>query len=294
MGRVSANGVELEYQEWGSPADPVLLLICGFSVQMTSWPEALIEGLVKLSRRVIAFDNRDIGLSTELKGRSPAPMGDIVRAHLSGAPTRTLAPYLLEDMADDAVGLLDALGVQSADVFGTSMGGMIAQLMALRHPNRVSRLMPVMTTSRAPDLPPADPDAQAALTEAPVERTAETISEAAVRTRRAIGSIDGVRDADDDVRQRAIKSFERSDRPNGVIRQYAAILAQPFWHERLSEITAPTLVLHGAVDPLIKPACGEDVARRIPGAVIEIFDGWGHDLPAAMVDPLVRRIGAFL
>ncbi|MGB3626916.1 MAG: alpha/beta hydrolase, partial [Henriciella sp.] len=200
----------------------------------------------------------------------------------------------LNDMAADAAALIEALGAEKADVMGFSMGGMIVQLMALNHPERVRTLIPVMTTSGDPSLPQSSEEAQKALTAVPEFRSADAIGDLAAQSRRVIGSHETVRNADEDVKAMAIRCFERSDRPMGVARQYAAILAQPRWHERLSDLDVPTLVLHGAQDPLIRPAAGEDIAKRIPGAEIEIIDKWGHDMPEKMVPVLLNRIVPFL
>ena len=294
MPRANVNGIELEYREHGSKSDPLMLLISGFSGQLTRWPQSLVDGLVEAGRRVVVFDNRDVGLSTEFTNQVPPAPRNIVDGVMAGEPVHERVPYVLDDMAADAAALIGALGADRADVLGASMGGMIVQLMALNHSERVRTLIPVMTTSGAPGLPQADPDAQAALTAVPEMRTAEVIGDLAVQSRKAIGSVEGVRNSDDEIRRAAMADFQRADRPMGVTRQYAAILAQPRWHERLSGITHPTLVLHGAADPLIKPDCGRDIAKRIPGAEIEIIDQWGHDLPEKMVPVLLNRIIPFL
>lgn len=294
MTRVKANGIEIEYREFGSKDDPLMLLVSGFSGQLTRWPDSLVQGLADAGRRVVTFDNRDIGLSTEFTNEVPPAPKDIVKGAAAGEPVHERVPYVLDDMAADAAALIEALGAEKADVMGVSMGGMIVQLIALNHPDRVRTLIPVMTTSGAPGLPQADPEAQAALTAVPETRTAEAIAELAVKSRHAIGSADGVRNSDDEVRAAARADFERSDRPMGVARQYAAILAQPRWHERLAGLDVPTLVLHGAQDPLIKPDAGRDVAKRIPGAEIEVIDTWGHDLPEKIVPALLNRIVPFL
>lgn len=294
MPRANANGIEIEYQDYGSKDDPMILLVSGFSGQMTRWPEGFVQGLVDAGRRVVVFDNRDIGLSTEFTNEVPAAPRDIVTAISEGKDPTGMVPYLLDDMAADAASLIQALGADKADVLGASMGGMIVQLMALNHPERVRTLIPVMTTSGAPGLPPADAEAQAALTAVPEMRTAEAIADLAVQSRKAIGSHADVRNRDDQTRRQSIADFERSDRPMGVARQYAAILAQPRWHERLSSVAHPTLVLHGAMDPLIKADCGRDVAERIPGAELEIVDKWGHDLPEKMVPVLLDKVVPFL
>ena len=294
MAQIRANGIDIEYEELGSKDDPLMLLVMGFSGQMTGWPESFRRGLADAGRRVVVFDNRDIGLTTEMAGQVPPAARDIVKGIAAGEPVHEKVPYLLNDMAADAAALVEALGADQADVMGISMGGMIVQLMALNHPERVRTLIPVMTTSGDPSLPPATKEATAALTAVPENRTPEAIADLAVKGRAAYGSDPSVRNPDAHIRAQSIAAYERSDRPMGVARQYAAILAQPRWHERLSSLDVPTLVLHGAVDNLIRPAAGEDIARRIPGAEIEIIEKWGHDLPEAMMPVLLNRIVPFL
>jgi pimeloyl-ACP methyl ester carboxylesterase len=293
MARAKANGIEIEYDTMGNPADPAILLVMGFALQMTRWPEALKRGLAEAGFRVIWFDNRDVGLSTEFTQFVPPSPMDVLTAVMSGQDASKLVPYTLTAMAADSAGLLDAIGVDRADVLGVSMGGMIGQLMALDHPHKVRKLIPVMTTSGDP-MPPATPEAMAALTAVPAARTPEAIGDIAVHTQHAIGSHPDLRNSADVIRARAIEDFHRSDRPFGMARQYAGILATPRWHERLGRVTAPTLVLHGADDPLVRPAAGEDIARRIPGAVFKAYPKWGHDLSDKMSDALVADIVPFL
>lgn len=294
MPRIKANGIEIEYEEYGKPDDPMLLLVSGFSGQMITWPESFKQGLADAGRRVIIFDNRDIGLSTEFTNQVPPAPRDIVKGLAEGKPMHDEVPYTLNDMAADATALIAALGAEKADVMGFSMGGMIVQLMALNHPERVRTLIPVMTTSGDPSLPRSTDEAQAALTAVPEVRTADAVGNLAAQSRRVIGSHETVRNSDEAVKAMAMKAFERSDRPMGVARQYAAILAQPRWHDRLASLNVPTLVLHGAQDPLIRPASGEDIARRIPGAEIDVIDKWGHDMPEKMVPVLLNRVVPFL
>ena len=294
MARIKANGIEIEYEEIGSPNDPLMLLVMGFSGQMTAWPDSLRRGLADAGRRVVIFDNRDIGLSTEFAGRMAPSPREIVASLKAGEPIHVKVPYVLNDMAADAAALVEALGADKADVLGVSMGGMIVQLMALNHPERVRTLMPVMTTSGDPTVPMSTPEAGAALTAVPEKRTPEAIAELAVRGRAIYGSHPDVRGSDDDIRAASMAATLRSDRPEGVARQYAAILAQPRWHDRLASVAHPTLVLHGAADTLIQPAAGADIARRIPGAEFELIDKWGHDLPEKMVPVLLNRIVPFL
>ncbi|HAY07572.1 MAG TPA: alpha/beta hydrolase [Hyphomonas sp.] len=294
MPRARTNGIEIEYDTVGNPDDPAVLLVMGFALQMTRWPEALRHGLAHAGFRVIWFDNRDAGLSTEIANFTPPSPIEVMQAVMSGKDAAKMVPYTLDDMAADTAGLLDAIGVASADIIGMSMGGMIAQLMALDHPGKVRKLIPMMTTSGNPALPPPTPEAVAALTALPPVRTADAIGDIAVVAQHGIGSPPGVRNAAEVIRARAIEDFHRSDRPFGILRQNGAVLAQKRWHERLGNVTAPTLVLHGAADPLIRPACGEDIARRIPGAQLSVLENWGHDLPDGMVGALLSEIVPFL
>lgn len=294
MARVKANGIEIEYDTLGNPADPAILLVMGFSGQMTRWPDAFKRRLAESGRHVIWFDNRDVGLTTEIASKAPPSPMEVIQAVMSGQNAAALVPYTLSDMAADSAALLDALDIGQADILGVSMGGMIAQLMALDHAHKVRKLLPVMTTSGDPLLPPGKPEALAALTQVPASRTPEAIADAALAAQNAIGSHPDLRSQPDEIRARAIRDFHRSDRPFGVARQYAAILAQPRWHDRLGEVTHPTLVLHGADDPLILPAAGADIARRVPGAAFHAFPKWGHDIPDSMISPLIDKIEPFL
>lgn len=294
MARAKANGIEIEYDTLGSANDPAILLVMGFALQMTRWPDGLKRGLADAGFRVIWFDNRDVGLSTEFTQFTPPSPMDVLTAVMSGQDASKLVPYTVKDMATDAAGLLDAIGVEKADVLGVSMGGMIAQHMALDHAHKVRKLIPVMTTSGDPSLPPSTPEAMAALTAVPAARTPEAVSAIAVSTQHAIGSHPELRNSAELIRQRTIEDFHRSDRPFGAMRQYAAILGTPRWHERLGSVKAQTLVLHGADDPLIRPAAGQDIARRIPGAVFKSYPKWGHDLADKMSDTLVADIVPFL
>lgn len=294
MPRARTNGIEIEYDTFGSPNDPAVLLVMGFALQMTRWPEALKRGIADAGYRVIWFDNRDVGLSTEISNVTPASVMEVMQAAMAGKDPSRLVPYTLDHMAADTAGLLDAIGVDKADIIGMSMGGMIAQLMALDHPQKVRKLVLMMTTSGNPALPPPTPEAMAALTALPPERTAEAIGEIAVVAQHGIGSHPDLRNSADVIRARAIEDFHRSDRPFGILRQNGAVVAQKRWHDRLGQVTAPTLVLHGADDPLIRPAAGEDIAKRVPGAVFKAYPKWGHDLADKMSDTLVSDIVPFL
>ncbi|MFW5634264.1 MAG: alpha/beta fold hydrolase, partial [Erythrobacter sp.] len=206
-----------------------------------------------------------------------------------GFPPRV--PYTLTDMADDAIGLLDALGIGRAHVVGGSMGGMIAQLMAVHHPERLLSLTSIFSTTGNPKLPKAEKEAMDALT-APLESLdEETVVAHGMRVQRAIGS-PAFRPDDEVLRERVLKSVRRSVYPPGLPRQLAAIIADGDRRERLSRITAPTLVLHGEADPLVKVEAGEDTAMAIPGARLVTIPGWGHDLPVELADRLADEIAA--
>lgn len=294
MPQLTANGVRLEYDVVGPEDGEPVLLVMGFSAQMTNWPDAFREGIAAAGYRVIRFDNRDIGLSQQLDEHGvPSPM-EIIGALQASKDVSGMVPYLLDDMAADAVSVLDALDAKPAHIIGASMGGMIVQLMALNHPDHVRSLIPVMTTSGDPSLPPATPEAMAALTSQPATTQRDDVAANALMARTTIGSADGVRDSDDEILRRAGEGYDRSYKPDGVGRQYGAILAQPRWHERLGEVKVPTKVLHGEVDPLIPSACGIDIAERIPGASYVGLEGWGHDVPVKMIPTLVDEIVSFL
>ncbi|MEL6829168.1 MAG: alpha/beta hydrolase [Pseudomonadota bacterium] len=294
MPKLHINGFPFEYDVAGPEDGEPVLLVMGFSAQMTNWPDAFRQGIADAGYRVIRFDNRDIGLSHQFDDHAvPSPM-DLIGALQAGKDVTSMVPYLLDDMAADAVALLDALDAQPAHIIGASMGGMIVQLMALNHPDFVRSLIPVMTTSGDPSLPPATPEAMVALTAQPASTGRDDVTVTALNARRTIGSAEGVRDSDAEILQKAGEGYDRAYTPMGVGRQYGAILAQPRWHDRLADVKVPTKVLHGEVDPLIPSACGKDIAARIPGATYVGLEGWGHDVPTKMIPTLVDEIVSFL
>ena len=260
------------------PADgEPLLLIAGLGVQMIRWTDEFCGRLAAMGFRVIRFDNRDAGLSTHLDGAPVPAMADLARGQVAGVP------YTLHDMAADALGLLDRLGIGRAHVAGRSMGGMIAQILAARHPDRVASLTAIMSSTGNPALPPPMPQAMAALTRpAPDPRVdRDGYLDHAVAVARAIGSpgfpFDPVAH-----RALALAELARGRNPAGFGRQIAAIAATGDLRPLSRTIAAPTLVIHGSDDPLIPPACGRDIAATIPGARLMLVDGMGHDLPPAL------------
>lgn len=289
MPQVQSNGLTLEYDDHGQCGDPPLMLIMGLGAQMTLWPMELVEALVGRGFRVIRYDNRDIGLSQKFDGvKAPGIAMHVIRKRL-GFPPRV--PYKLSDMADDGAGVLDALGMDSAHIVGGSMGGMIAQLLAVQHPEKVRSLTSIFSTTGNPKLPQADKAAMKALTTRPPSMEEDALVDHGVMVQGAIGS-PGYRPDPEHQRQRVRESIRRSVYPEGMLRQMAAIVDDGDRTERLAAVKAPTLVLHGEDDPLVKVAGGRATAAAIPGAKIRTIPGWGHDIPLALVDTLADEIAA--
>jgi pimeloyl-ACP methyl ester carboxylesterase len=290
MPRASTNGLSLEYEISGDPAAPPILLIMGLGMQLTSWPPALRDGLVARGFRVIAFDNRDAGLSTRIRTRRrPNLMLQIARAW-ARLPVRS--PYTLEDMAEDTVGLLDALGIRRAHVVGASMGGMIAQVVAARHPERTASLTSIMSSSGNRRVSQAQPAARRALLSRPGDPgDPESVIRHLIGVWGVIGSPAYPADPAE-LRQRIEHSVRRAYHPAGVAQQLLAILASGDRRRLLARITAPTLVIHGAADPLVPVAAGRDTAQHIRGAELLVIDGMGHDFPAPLVPTMVEAIAA--
>lgn len=288
MARVAANGIEIEYDIHGPVTGAPLLLVMGLGQQLTRWPMALIDRLVGEDFRVIRFDNRDMGLSSWLD-QAGAPDLPTVFGEIA-AGRKPNVPYLVEDMADDAAGLLDALGIARAHVAGVSMGGMIAQMLAARHPAKVASLVSVMSTTGNPAVPPATPEALAVLYSRPTATDVEGLTDHALKAQIVIQS--PAWPVDPTVERPKLKAaIERAYHPVGVARQMAAVLGSGDRREALKTIAAPTIVLHGDADPLVRPEGGRDTAAVIPGAELRIIEGMGHDLPegvhAAFVEAVV-------
>jgi pimeloyl-ACP methyl ester carboxylesterase len=286
MARVRANGIELEYDACGEAKGRPLLLIMGLGGQSILWDEGFCEALAARGHYVVRYDNRDVGLSTKFEAGGLPNVLELMQQSAAGA--KLSVPYTLDDMADDAAGLLDALGLASAHVCGASMGGMIAQTLAVRHPQRVRSLTSIMSSTGNPSLPPAQPEAMAVLTQPPPSDRAGSL-DAAVHTWRTIGS-PGFPFDEAKIRARAGRLYDRSFYPQGTARQLAAILAHGSRVEKLRSVKAPTLVIHGAADPLVPLAAGEDTARSIPGAELLVIEGMGHDLPEGAWPQLVGAI----
>jgi pimeloyl-ACP methyl ester carboxylesterase len=274
--RAAVNGVELAYETFGDPSDPTILLVMGLGTQMIAWPEELCEALAAAGHHVVRFDNRDAGLSTFIDAPAPSIPDILLKRNVA---------YTLDDMATDAFALADHLGVDRFHLAGTSMGGMIAQTMALRSPERVRSLCLSMTStgSRRVGRPTANVIRQMATVKPAASR--EAAAEEAVASWRLLGTPS--RMDEPRIRELAGIAWDRSHDPAGRLRQLGAILAQPDRTAALRRLTVPTLVVHGLEDPLVSVTGGLALAKAIPGATFIGHHGAGHDLPRSMWRELV-------
>ena len=287
MPKAQANGIELHYEDHGDAAHPAMLLIMGFGAQLTLWPDELVEELVGHGFRVIRYDNRDIGLSHKFDGvKAPGIVKMTLMSKIGLTPQ---VPYTLADMAADGVGLLDALGIEKAHIVGASMGGMIAQHVAAKYPERCLSFTQVFSTTGNPKLPAAKKEALQALITRPKSDAEEALVEHGIMLARTIGS-PAYPSPEDRLRERALNSVRRSFYPQGPTRHLSAIVADGDRRAMLRDIRVPTLVLHGEDDPLVPCEGGRDTANCIPNAKLKTIPGWGHDLPLALVDELATEI----
>ena len=287
MPQLPCNGITLDYDSFGPADAPAILLIMGLGAQKGRWNIELCEALVTLGYRVIRFDNRDCGGSSRCDN---AGLPDL-RALMRGERLSAL-PYTLEDMADDAIALLDGLGIAQAHLVGASLGGAVAQIAASRHAGRVLSLTSIMSSSGNPMLPPPTPAAaQALFAPMPLLQDEANIVADAVRRFQAICSpaypTDPAR-----LEQMFAEEYRRCFNPTGVARQLAAILANGDRRPLLRQLRLPTVVVHGAADPLIPPECGRDVAANIPGAEYREIPGMGHDFPVQLTGVLADAIAS--
>ncbi|MBN1260674.1 MAG: alpha/beta fold hydrolase [Anaerolineae bacterium] len=284
------SGVEIAYEARGAPGAPAILLIAGLGDQLLSWPDAFCERLAAQGFRVVRFDNRDVGLSTSFEEAKAPGLPALVWAYIRG---KTLpVPYTLEDMAEDAMGVLDALGSASAHVVGGSLGGMIAQRVAIHHPEHVRTLTLLMSTAQVPGLALPRPRALIVFKTRPLDR--EGYVEHAVKVMRAVRG-GGFRLDEDHVRRQASHIYERAPDSTGIPRQMAAIMTSfNKLGAQAKTITAPTLVIHGSADPVIPVAHGKRLAHLIPGARLVIVKGMGHELPPdawpIVVDAIAQHV----
>jgi len=289
MPQAQANGLTLEYDITGPANGEPVLLIMGLGAQMTRWPPGLVDKLAARGLKVIRFDNRDVGLSSKIEAAGMPDMLAIFQAIGSGQ--QPSVPYLLDDMAADAVGLLDALGIERAHIVGASLGGMVAQLVAADYPQRVLSLTSIMSSTGNRELPPPQPEALAVLNERGPDprQDLEGYLAHSYKGALAVGS-PAYPPKEDYIRQRSLTDFQRSYYPLGFARQYAAAVASADRRPKLKTITAPTVVIHGDADPLVPVEGGRDTAANVPGAELRIIEGMGHDLPEALHDEIVEGI----
>jgi pimeloyl-ACP methyl ester carboxylesterase len=289
--KVKANGIAIEVEDTGADGSqagrPVVLLIMGLGMQLVAWPPAFVQALVDSGFRVVRFDNRDIGLSQHLDHLGVPNLVWESFKHRVGLQVN--APYTVHDMAADATGVLDALGIEAAHIVGVSMGGMVAQRVALAAPHRVRSLASIMSSSGARYLPGPKPQVLRAMLSRPDGHSEEAIVKHYVKLFRVIGS-PGYPLDEAALRERILAGTRRSFHPAGTLRQMTAIAADTRRADELPRVKARTLVLHGKDDPLVPMACGHDTARRIPGAGFVTIPGMGHDLPPGVVERLLEPL----
>jgi pimeloyl-ACP methyl ester carboxylesterase len=276
------GGIDIAYERFGDPHAPPVLLVMGLGTQMLGWPDDFCAELVTRGLQVIRFDNRDVGLSTHLYN-APAPdLAAVMAGDLSSVS------YTLSDMAGDAAALVEGLGLDSAHVVGASLGGMIAQTLAIEHPDRVRSLTSIMSTTGDDRVGEATQEAIQALLSPPATTRQEAIDRT-ISVFRVIGS-PGFELNQRDLRERAAVSFDRANDPVGVARQLVAIRASGDRTSALRSLAVPTLVIHGGDDPLVDVSGGRATAEAIPDAELVVFDGMGHDLPRALWPAITTRI----
>ena len=287
--RGASPDIEIHYEDLGSESDPAVLLIMGLGAQLTLWHNEFCGKLVDAGYRVIRFDNRDVGLSSKLHGQKVD--GHLVPGLLrsfAGLPSKSV--YRLEDMAADAAAVLDHLGIERAHIVGASMGGMIAQIFAATYPQRTASLGIIFSSNNSAGLPPPAPDALLALIKGPHPSSPrEVIVANSVRVSKIIGS-PGYPKSDEQLRADAAENYERCFYPQGIGRHFGAILGSGSLRGYDKRITAPTVVIHGKADRLMRPAGGKSIAAAIPGARLVLLDGMGHDLPEALFDRIVGEL----
>jgi pimeloyl-ACP methyl ester carboxylesterase len=287
MPKTRVGTIELCYETTGDPSGSPVLLIMGLGAQLIFWDDELVQRLADRGHYVIRFDNRDAGQSTHLSQRSTLSMLEAVMHIASGQ--KLTPPYSLDDMADDAVGLLDALGVSSAHVVGVSMGGMIAQIMSLRSPSRVRSLTSIMSTTNDRHLPGPKPEVMQALMSLMSGSGVGNSVDNAVNAFRTLAS-PGFPFDEQRIERRIKLSAERGFTPAGVARQFLAVLSTPGRGQSLRALKAPTLVIHGDGDPLIPPAAGQATADAVPGARLWMVPGMGHDIPTPLLTSVADAI----
>jgi len=282
--RAPVNGIELAYETFGSPGHAPIVLVMGLGTQMIAWPEPLCEGLAERGHFVVRFDNRDVGLSTHLRDLRAPRLSDVLLR-------RQPPPYTIDDMAEDCVGLIDHLGLDRVHLVGASMGGFIAQTVAVRHPGRLRSLTLMMTSTGSRRVGNPRPALFGRLTRGRVVADRAGAQERAIETFRIIGSR-GYAFDEEYLADLAGRSYDRDHDPGGYLRQLSAIMAQPDRSARLRTLVVPTLVIHGLHDPLVAPTGGLAAARLLPQAKFVGYSGMGHDLPRELWADFVAEIAA--
>jgi pimeloyl-ACP methyl ester carboxylesterase len=285
--KVGPAGIEIRFERLGDRGAPVALLIMGVGGQMIHWPDTFCEALVKRGLHVIRFDNRDSGLSTHMQDAPPPNLPAVLAGDLSSAS------YTLSDMAADAVGLLDFLGIDQAHVVGASMGGQIAQTMAIEHPARVRSLVSMMSTTGNMRVGQPSPEVMKELFSGPPAKTREDVVQRMVLASRLVGS-PGYRADESETAARAGRAYDRRHDPTATARQAIATVASGDRTPRLREVMAPTLVIHGLADRMCDVSGGRATAEAIPGAELVLIEGMGHDLAPGLREQLAERIGDFV
>ena len=289
MSRVTANGIQIEYETFGNPSGRPLLLIIGLGGQMIHWDDDLCKDLAESGHYVIRFDNRDVGLSTKFDEAGVPNLVETFGKIMQGEIIKP--PYTLDDMADDAVGLLDALGIRKAHICGMSMGGMIAQTIVIRHLSRVLSLISIYSTTGNPEVPQPKPEVIGMLIAPPPNEREANIEHMLGVFKTIAGP--GFPLDEKWTRKIMAKSYDRCFYPQGMVRQLVAILTQVNRVPALASVKVPTLVVHGTSDPLVPVEGGKDTAKAIPGAQLMLIEGMGHDLPHGGAWPrIVEAIAA--
>jgi pimeloyl-ACP methyl ester carboxylesterase len=288
--RLHVNQIEIEVEDTGEATRPAVLLIMGLGMQLIGWPDGFWQGLHAAGFRVIRMDNRDAGLSTSFDAAGVPNLLWAGMKHKFGWQQKPA--YTLQDMAQDALGVLSALQVTRAHVVGVSMGGMIAQHVALTAPDKVLSLTSIMSSSGAEGLPAADPEVLKKMFGKPRQPGLVGALEHSLGLLQAIASPAFAQDAQA-VRERVMAAMQRSYRPAGVARQTLAVMSDTARADLLKQLRVPTLVVHGKADPLVPYACGEDTVHRIPGSRLLGIEGMGHDLPPAVVARLLEALVPF-
>ncbi|MGB5911052.1 MAG: alpha/beta hydrolase [Promethearchaeia archaeon] len=285
MPKANVNNITIEYETMGDPISKPLLLIAGLGSQLIAWSDEICENLADNGFFVIRFDNRDVGLSTKFEDAGIPDMMEISTAYTRGEIPKL--PYTLEDMADDAIGVLDALTIEKVHICGASMGGMIAQIIAYRHPSRVLSLAVIMSTTGNPELPPSKPEIMMQFF-APVPSEREAYIDEMVKRD---SLINGTFPYDENQsRDYRTKEYDRSYYPEGITRQLAAMVVPGNIKPYISKISAPTIVIHGSEDPFNLIETGKDIATHIPDAELLIIDGMGHSFPREVIQRIIEAL----